>query len=78
MTGPTHDRAPGDLGLGSPRVHKDLRESPASERETAAKQRDTDGAADLPPGTGGPDDSGDAPLRSDAAEVRPEPDPGQD
>jgi hypothetical protein len=40
-------------------TQKDTSYSPASERETAEKQEDTEGRGHLPPGTGGPDDSGD-------------------
>jgi hypothetical protein len=50
-------------------TRKDTAYSPASERETAEKQADTRGETTLPPGTGGPDDSGDEPL------VHPTPDP---
>lgn len=40
-------------------TRKDTSYSPASERETAEKQESTEGAEHVPPGTGGPDDSGD-------------------
>ena len=40
-------------------TRKDTSYSPASERETAEKQEDTEGSGHVPPGTGGPDDSGD-------------------
>ncbi|WP_348789205.1 hypothetical protein [Leifsonia sp. NPDC080035] len=39
---------------------KDRSYSPSSDRETAARQDDTVGNR-VPPGTGGPDDSGDPP-----------------
>lgn len=43
---------------------KDRAYSPASERETAAKQ-EAPGEGGLLPGTGGPDDAGDLPVTDD-------------
>ncbi len=43
---------------------KDRSYSPSSDRETAAKQDGTAGNR-VPPGTGGPDDSGDPPPTDD-------------
>jgi hypothetical protein len=40
-------------------TRKDTSYSPASERETAEKQDDSEGRRRVLPGTGGPDDSGD-------------------
>jgi hypothetical protein len=40
-------------------TRKDMSYSPASERETAEKQADSEGSDEVLPGTGGPDDSGD-------------------
>jgi hypothetical protein len=44
---------------------KDTSYSPASERETAAKQDDADALPANPPGTGGPDDTGDLEVDPD-------------
>jgi hypothetical protein len=51
---------------GNDQREKDMAESPASERETRAKQEEQpehqgvdDGAVKVAPGTGGPDDVGD-------------------
>jgi hypothetical protein len=66
-----------DSGLGSADVgderltEKDTSYSPASEQETRAKQRDTADDASLPPGTGGPDDSGDDVLATQSDIDRP-------
>jgi hypothetical protein len=40
-------------------MRKDTSYSPASERETAEKQDESEGHGHVLPGTGGPDDSGD-------------------
>lgn len=68
------EREPAPLG-DAEQVRKDVSESPASERETAAKQRDPlpDGLDDdidasrvrAVPGTGGPDDAGDVDVDPD-------------
>lgn len=66
-----------DSGLSSADVgderltQKDTSYSPASEEETEVKQHDTEGAESLPPGTGGPDDSGDEFLATQSDIERP-------
>jgi hypothetical protein len=61
---------------------KDRSYSPASERETEAKQEDTASAESLRPGTGGPDDVGDIPLPPeddlDPADIIKRGDPGHE
>jgi len=55
-------------------TRKDTSYSPGSERETEAKQEETEGADAVPPGTGGPDDSGD--LDTEPHELHPPNDGG--
>lgn len=52
-------------------TEKDTSYSPGSERETQEKQDDTAGDETLPPGTGGPDDSGDETLATQSDIERP-------
>lgn len=66
------DSGSGSGDLGDERLtEKDTTYSPASERETQAKQDDTAGDESLPPGTGGPDDSGDEFLATQSEIERP-------
>ena len=66
-----------DSGLSSADVgderltQKDTSYSPSSDEETEVKQRDTEGEDSLPPGTGGPDDSGDDFLATQSDIERP-------
>lgn len=59
-------------GVGDERrTEKDTSYSPGSERETREKQDDTAAEETLPPGTGGPDDSGDETLATQSDIRRP-------